>query len=90
MTTGPRFPSSDSLIPMHSPPDLRKPLYMVGAADLGTDHQSVDRTLMKVMNLVMKWGAVLLIDEADVFLEKRSLKDLERNAMVAVFLRRLE
>lgn len=36
------------------------------------------------------WGAVVLIDEADVFLEERSLQFLERNAMVAVFLRQLE
>lgn len=32
----------------------------------------------------------MLIDEADVFLEQRSLHDLERNAMVACFLRYLE
>lgn len=32
----------------------------------------------------------MLIDEADVFLEERSLHDLLRNAMVAVFLRQLE
>lgn len=36
------------------------------------------------------WRAVLLIDEADVFLERRSLRDLHRNAMVSVFLRVLE
>lgn len=36
------------------------------------------------------WRAVLLIDEADVFLERRSLHDLHRNAMVSVFLRVLE
>ena len=28
--------------------------------------------------------AIVLIDEADVFLEERSLHDLKRNAMVAV------
>ncbi len=33
---------------------------------------------------------MLLIDEADVFLEQRSLHDMERNAMVAVFLRHIE
>lgn len=33
---------------------------------------------------------VLLIDEADVFLERRSLHDMQRNAMVSVFLRVLE
>ncbi|KAJ7757187.1 hypothetical protein DFH07DRAFT_958772 [Mycena maculata] len=34
--------------------------------------------------------AVLLIDEADVFLEKRTLTDIDRNALVSVFLRLLE
>ena len=34
--------------------------------------------------------AIVLIDEADVFLEERTLAHLERNAMVAVFLRQLE
>lgn len=33
---------------------------------------------------------MVLIDEADVFLEKRSVHDLKRNALVAVFLRQLE
>ncbi|TLS27550.1 hypothetical protein PpBr36_05390 [Pyricularia pennisetigena] len=33
---------------------------------------------------------VLLLDEADVFLEERSLSDLERNSLVSVFLRTLE
>lgn len=34
--------------------------------------------------------AVVLLDEADVFLEQRSLADLHRNALVSVFLRVLE
>jgi hypothetical protein len=33
---------------------------------------------------------VLLIDEADVFLERRSLHDMERNSLVSIFLRTLE
>jgi SpoVK/Ycf46/Vps4 family AAA+-type ATPase len=33
---------------------------------------------------------VLLIDEADVFMEARSTADLERNKLVAIFLRLLE
>ncbi|KAF7341706.1 AAA domain-containing protein [Mycena sanguinolenta] len=33
---------------------------------------------------------IVLIDKADVFLERRSVHDLERNAMVAVFLRHVE
>lgn len=37
-----------------------------------------------------KWKSVLLLDEADVFLEQRSLHDVHRNALVSVFLRELE
>lgn len=33
---------------------------------------------------------VVLLDEADVFLEQRTLTDLQRNALVSVFLRVLE
>lgn len=33
---------------------------------------------------------VLLLDEADVFLEERDVRDLNRNAVVSVFLRALE
>ena len=34
--------------------------------------------------------AVVLLDEADIFLEERTLNDLQRNALVSVFLRVLE
>ncbi len=37
-----------------------------------------------------KWDAVLLLDEADVFLEQRSLHDVHRNALVSVFLHELK
>lgn len=40
--------------------------------------------------MVIKWKAMLLIDECDVFLEARSACDLDRNALVSVFLRLLE
>ncbi|KAK7742340.1 hypothetical protein SLS53_004485 [Cytospora paraplurivora] len=36
------------------------------------------------------WGAVILIDEADVFLEKRVHQDLQRNSLVSIFLRTIE
>ena len=37
-----------------------------------------------------RWDAVLLLDEADVVLEKRSYEDIRRNGIVSVFLRMLE
>ncbi|PIL28925.1 hypothetical protein GSI_08972 [Ganoderma sinense ZZ0214-1] len=69
---------------------LRRPLYIVGSGDLGTSAGSLDNALREAFELAAAWRAVLLIDEADVFLEQRSLHDLERNAMVAVFLRHVE
>lgn len=36
------------------------------------------------------WDAVLLLDEADLFLSKRTTDDMKRNAFVTVFLRLLE
>ncbi|KAJ6576122.1 hypothetical protein DFH09DRAFT_1453903 [Mycena vulgaris] len=70
--------------------DLRKPLYIVSAGDLGTDPKTLDGALTKIFSLVPAWDAVVLIDEVDVFLEERGTADVERNAMVAVFLRQLE
>ena len=34
--------------------------------------------------------SILLLDEADVFLERRSPENLTRNGLVSVFLRKLE
>lgn len=69
---------------------VQRPLYLVGAGDLGTDPAKLDSALEKVFELATAWKAIVLIDEADVFMEQRSLHDLERNAMVAVFLRHIE
>ncbi|KAJ7892616.1 P-loop containing nucleoside triphosphate hydrolase protein, partial [Mycena leptocephala] len=66
------------------------PLYVVSAGDLGTDPEALEEALTKVFGLAPVWGAVVLMDEADVFLEARSTADVTRNAMVAVFLRQLE
>lgn len=63
---------------------VRRPLYLVGAGDLGTDANSLDMALERVFEVATTWKAIVLIDEADVFLEQRSLHDLVRNAMVAV------
>jgi hypothetical protein len=70
--------------------DLQKPLYVVSAGELGTTPTELDSTLTKIFSLVPVWNAVVLIDEADVFLEKRDTANIERNAIVAIFLRQLE
>ncbi|KAH8890408.1 P-loop containing nucleoside triphosphate hydrolase protein [Thozetella sp. PMI_491] len=67
-----------------------KPLYPVTCGDIGTEPEEVESYLESVLHLGKTWGCVVLLDEADVFLEQRSLEDLRRNALVSVFLRVLE
>lgn len=69
---------------------LQRPLYMVGAGELGTNPQELEETLKKILDVVYSWNGILLIDEADIFLEKRTEQDIIRNAMVGIFLRMLE
>ncbi|KAI1300902.1 hypothetical protein F5Y03DRAFT_363254 [Xylaria venustula] len=68
----------------------RKPLYRVTCGDIGTKPEAVEQYLKKVLTLGKVWDCVVLLDEAEVFLQERSLKDIERNALVSVFLRNLE
>ena len=68
----------------------KRPLYMVSSGDLGTNSETLDERLTKILDMASTWKAVLLIDEADVFLERRSLHDMERNSLVSIFLRVLE
>ena len=68
----------------------KKPLYRVTCGDIGTDPDSVEKYLNTVLLLGKTWDCVVLLDEADVFLEQRTLTDLQRNALVSVFLRVLE
>ncbi|KAK0484857.1 P-loop containing nucleoside triphosphate hydrolase protein [Armillaria novae-zelandiae] len=69
---------------------LRRPLYMVGSSELSAHPPMLEGKLRSTLSLATAWDAVLLIDEADVFLEQRSLHELARNALVSVALRVLE
>ena len=69
---------------------LRKPLYIVTAGDLGITAAEVEKTLGAVLDLCQTWDALVLIDEADIFLERRTSTEIQRNALVCVMLRLLE
>ncbi|KAI7765298.1 hypothetical protein ACKAV7_005169 [Fusarium commune] len=68
----------------------KKPLYPVTCGDIGTEPADVEKYLESVFHLGKVWDCVVLLDEAEVFLEQRTLQDLKRNALVSVFLRALE
>lgn len=67
-----------------------RPLYVVSAGELGTQPEKVDEQLSRILELAQTWEAVLLLDEAEVFLQERSATDVMRNALVSIFLRQLE
>jgi SpoVK/Ycf46/Vps4 family AAA+-type ATPase len=66
---------------------VRKPLYILSAGELGSDSHAVESKLESVLEITERWDGVLLFDECDVFLQKRSLDSLEHNEIVSVFLR---
>lgn len=61
----------------------RRPLMSLTTSDIGTNPDSVEANLTRSFKTARSWGAVLLIDEADVFMERRSSHDLQRNSLVA-------
>ncbi|KAK7702982.1 hypothetical protein SLS57_011117 [Botryosphaeria dothidea] len=69
---------------------LGKPLLPIVCGDLGTTPENVEKALSEIFRLAQHWDCVLLLDEADVFLAQRTERDLEQNALVSVFLRKLE
>jgi hypothetical protein len=66
-----------------------KPLYRVDAGQLGTSIEQVGKNMETILKRAERWGAILLIDEADVYIRKRA-DDMNQNAIVAAFLRTLE
>lgn len=68
----------------------RVPLYMMSAGDLGVQPSDVEKALERALELCRIWNAMLLLDEADVFLGARTNESLARNELVSIFLTKLE
>ena len=66
-----------------------KPLYRVHSGQLGTSAESVESSLSTILRRAARWGCILLLDEADVYIRVRD-NDMQHNAIVAEFLRTLE
>lgn len=66
-----------------------RPLYSVQCSQLGITPEELEQSLYKVFARAQRWNAILLLDEADVYIMKRG-RDLNQNAIVGVFLRVLE
>jgi hypothetical protein len=69
--------------------EMKRPLYAVQCSQLGTDEESLEKELQRVLRRATRWRAILLVDEADVYVHARG-EDIQQNAIVGVFLRVLE
>jgi AAA+ superfamily predicted ATPase len=91
------------IILLHGPPGVgktlaaeciaelqKRPLYSVSCGDLGTEPLNLEHRLKEVFSYAVLWHAILLMDEADIFLQERDIHDVKRNALVSIFLRELE
>jgi ATPase family associated with various cellular activities (AAA) len=67
----------------------QRPLYRVHSGQLGLSVAAMESALKEALSRAQRWGAVMLIDEADVYIRQRS-DDMTANAVVGVFLRVLE
>ncbi len=68
---------------------IRRPLYRVHSGQLGLSVAAMETALKEVLTRAQRWGAVMLIDEADVYIKRRD-DNMTMNAVVGVFLRVLE
>ncbi|CAN9087175.1 unnamed protein product [Alternaria alternata] len=68
----------------------KRPLLSITAADLGHEPEALERSLLRYFKRASDWDAIVLLDEADVYLEQRTTHDLKRNSIVSVFLRALD
>ncbi|KAK4216493.1 ATP-dependent zinc metalloprotease YME1L1 [Rhypophila decipiens] len=67
-----------------------RPLFYLQAEDLGTNAAVLGANVKKVFEMATEWDAVVLLDEADVFMAERHPQDILRNELVSIFLRELE
>lgn len=70
----------------------KRPLLKISTGELGSWGERISYELKRLLTYASIWHAIVLIDEADVFLEARRSgpEQFEQNNLVAVFLRQLE
>lgn len=57
---------------------LQKALMPISAGELGTMAEAIEERLPRIFKRASRWKVVLLLDEADVLLEQRSVSKCSR------------
>lgn len=69
---------------------LEKPLYSVNVGDLGTNVETMEIIIERITEYITRWNAIMVINEADIFIERRESHTAHTNAMVSTFLKFLD
>jgi len=69
---------------------LEKPLYFATLSDFGSTIKSFEEGLEQIIERTERWGAVTIIDEAELILESRNASGFDSSMRVAAVLRNLE
>ena len=70
--------------------DAKLPLYRILAGELGSHPSAIEAKLTEILDLALQWRCVVLLDEADTFINQRNSLDRTANEIVSIFLRQLE
>lgn len=62
---------------------MKRPLYTVSCDELSPFGQATERKFSTALSLAAKWKAVVLIDEADVFMAERNKSELAKSENVS-------
>ena len=67
-----------------------KPLIQITCADLCTNFNEFEAHLKEIFEYVKTWGAILVLDKADILLQDPGTTTLEQNALIGIFSRALD
>ena len=62
---------------------IQRPLLPLTCGDMGVEAIEVEKQFNHFFELGERWGAVILMDEADIYLEQRTSENLARNSLVS-------
>jgi hypothetical protein len=68
---------------------LHRPLYTISSGKLGDNPEKIEKKLEEIFEMTLSWNAVVLIDEADVFLCRRK-ENLQQTMIVSTYLSLLD
>ncbi|KAJ3957595.1 hypothetical protein N0V92_005845 [Colletotrichum tropicale] len=66
--------------------EAQRPLYRVSAGEFSVNPSDLGKRLGEIFLLVRRWGAIILIDEAGMFMTKRQASTPAQNAAITAFL----